>query len=62
MALARIREKHKDICSPNWMPEGYPYIKEYFVKCEDDVEKAKYLHSDPSCIDLKEIESSKGGW
>lgn len=41
------------------MPEGYPYIKEYFVKCEDDVEKTKYLLPDPSCIDLKEVERAR---
>jgi len=58
-ALTRILEKHKDVCPPNWLPEGYPYIKEYFVRSEEDIEKAKYLLPDPSCIDLKEIERAK---
>ena len=55
-ALKRILEKHKDICPPTWLPEGYPYIKEYLIKDESDLDKVRYLLPDVSAINLKELE------
>jgi len=53
--LARVRREYSSICPPNWVPEGFPYIREHLVRSEADIDKVEYLIPDPSAVDLRPL-------
>lgn len=59
--LARVRREYSSICPPNWVPEGFPYIREHLVRSEADIDKVEYLIPDPSAVGLRPlVEACRG--